>query len=140
LQTAHPGSPIHRNELNDQIVTEQGNTLLIGGDLGRDVAAIAHWGLPTSYTRDYGDAPNLAEVQVGGGGLPGSPYAPNIAVPAVGQNPADIPEAGVEVTQAARGGGSPFNGDGLASPSDTKANISRQTIGSLSLGKSTPRT
>lgn len=139
LQTAHPGSPIHRNEINDEIVTNQGNTLLIGGELGPDVAAIAYWDLPTSYTRDYGDAPNLAEVAVGGAGLPGAPWAPNIAVPAEGQNPADIPAAGVEVTLAARGGGGAFDGDGLASPSDTKENIGRQTIGSLTLGSSTPR-
>lgn len=139
LQTAHPGSPIHKNEINDEIVTEQGNTLLIGGELEADVAAIAYWDLPTSYNRDYGDAPNLEEVVVGGGGLPGSPYAPNIAVPAEGQNPADIPEAGVGVTQSARGGGGAFDGDGLASPSDTRENIGRQTIGSLTLGNSTPR-
>lgn len=138
LQTAYPGSPIHRNEINDEVVTEQGNTLLIGGELGSDVAAIAYWDLPTSYNRDYGDAPNLEEVVVGGGGLPGSPYAPNVASPPEGQNPADIPAAGVAVTEAARGGGGAFDGNGLASPSDTRENIGRQTIGSLTLGNSTP--
>lgn len=138
LQTAYPGSPIHRNELNDETVTDQGNELLVGGDLGSDVEAVAYWDLPTSYNRDYADSPNLNEVEVGGGGLPGSPYAPNIATPPEGQNPADIPEAGVEVTQDARGAGGAFDGDGLASPHETKENVSRQTIGSLTLGSSNP--
>lgn len=140
MQKAYPGSPIHKNELNDQVVTDQGNTLLVGGDLGSDVTAIAYWDLPTSYNRDYPDAPNLAEVETGGGGLPGSPYAPNVASPPEGQNPADIPAAGAEITDAARGGGGPFQGDGLASPSSTVENVGRQTIGSLSLGTSKPGT
>jgi len=147
LQTAHPGSPIYRNEINDALLEEQANSVLIGPldasdpiDSGRgtDVQAIAYWDLPTNYGRDYELAPNLDEVVVGGGGLPGSPYAPNIAVPAEGQNPADIPAEGVGVTQAAQGGGGPFGGDGLASPSDTRENVGRQTIGSLGLGTSTP--
>lgn len=147
LQTAHPGSPIYRNEINDARLEEQANAVLIGeldatdpidSGRGNDVQAIAYWDLPTSYTRDYGDSPNLEEVVVGGGGLPGSPYAPNIAVPAEGQNPADIPAEGVGVTEAARGGGGAFDGDGLASPSDTRENVGRQTIGSLTLGSSTP--
>jgi len=87
---------------------------------------------------DYKSAPNLAEVVIGGGGLPGSPWAPNIAVPPEGQNPADIPAAGVEATAAAKGSGGAFQGDGLQSPHNTSAIISGQKIGSLAKGTSTP--
>jgi hypothetical protein len=87
---------------------------------------------------DYVEAPNLADVVVGGGGLPGSPYGPNIATPPEGQNPADIPAAGVAATERARGSGGAFVGNGLTSPSATAAVISRQKIGSLQKGKSTP--
>jgi hypothetical protein len=92
------------------------------------------------------DAPNLAEVQVGGGGLPGSPYGPNIASPGAGNglNYSAIPAAGVEATNRAVGGvvvgevglkntGGAFGiGNGLTSPSKTTraivAELSPDTI------------
>lgn len=136
LQTAFASSPIHRGELTDVTMKElfvvqvQEETINDGGHT---------FGL---FDPNFSGAPNLAEVVVGGGGLPGSPYAPNIASPGEGNgvNPAAIPAAGVEVTMAARGGGDPFPGNSLASPSDTSKVISEQTIriGSLKFGTSTP--
>jgi hypothetical protein len=54
--------------------------------------------------RFYSNTPNLADVVVGGGGKPGSPFAPNLGVPgeANGHNPAAIPDSGVETTQEER--------------------------------------
>ena len=51
-----------------------------------------------------------------------------------------IPAEGAEITQAAKGGGDPFPGDELASPSSTSKVISAQTVrlGSLQAGTSTP--
>lgn len=46
----------------------------------------------------YKDTPNLNETPVGGGGLPASPYGPNIANPTRGQDPSSIPAEGVEAT------------------------------------------
>lgn len=76
--------------------------------------------------RFYSGSPNLADVVVGGAGLPGSPYAPNLGVPGEGNgvNYAAIPASGVETTEAARPRGPlPFVGDGLVSPSQTRAAI-----------------
>lgn len=132
MQNAFPGSPVYKGELNDEVVKNQFQTLVIDGEVddGGHTFGV--------FNRDYPDAPNLEEVEVGGGGLPGSPYAPNIAVPEVGQNPADIPASGVEATNAARGSGGAFSGNGLASPNDTSVNIARQRIGTLMFGNSEP--
>ena len=132
LQALYPGSPVYQGELTDEVATAQYMDQILSGEINDGGHTFG------TVDIDYSQAPNLAEVEVGGGGLPGSPYGPNIAVPAEGQNPADIPAAGVAATENARGSGGAFGGDGFASPSDTSAVISRQTIGSLQKGKSTP--
>jgi hypothetical protein len=126
---AYPGSPIHSGELTEEIVRAQGQDLVDGitSDGGHTFG---------SFDMDYSDAPDFADVEVGGGGLPGAPFAPNIASPGEGMNPADIPAVGVEATEAARGAGSPFPGDGLASPSKASKSVSRQKLGSLIFGNS----
>ena len=132
LRALYPGSPVYRGELTDEIATANFMTEVLSGEINDGGHTFG------TVDIDYRGAPNLADVEVGGGGLPGSPYGPNIATPPEGQNPADIPSAGVEATERARGSGGAFVGNGLASPSDTSAVISRQTIGSLQKGKSTP--
>lgn len=132
LQNAYPGSPVYEGSLTDQVATDQYMNIVTN--------AVVNDGGHTFGTVDlnYTGAPNLADVVTGGGGLPGSPYAPNVASPPTGQNPADIPASGVEATERARGSGGAFSGDGLASPSNTARVISRQTVGSLLKGTSTP--
>ena len=131
LQKAFPSSPIHKGELTDQVVRDEGQTLLVDGivnDGGHTYGEL---------DRDYIGAPDLEkDVPTGGGGLPGSPYAPNIASPGEGMNPLDIPAVGAEATEAARGSGDPFQGNGLESPSKTSLSTSKQKIGSLKFGKS----
>lgn len=135
LQSAFPGSPIHSGELNDEKIIEEGKKQLIDGIVNDEGHTFG------TFDRDYTDAPDLADVVVGGGGLPGSPFGPNIASPAEGVNPSSIPESGVQASENARGTGSPFPGDGLASPKTTTALISKQTIGvgKLKLGSSDPQ-
>lgn len=133
LQDVFPGSPIHSGELTDEVVREQGQTLLVDGTVNDGGHTFGE------FDRDYSDAPNMEDVEVGGGGLPGSPYAANIASPPEGMNPSDIPAEGVEATQNARGSGAPFGGDALASPSKTSKIVSKQKIGSLIFGKSETR-
>lgn len=132
LQQSYPGSPIHSGEIDDDSVTAQFEELVIEGEVNDG----GRW--YGTFNRDYEDAPNLEEVETGGGGLPGSPYAPNIASPPEGQNPTDIPESGVEATQNAQGSGGAFDGDGLASPHESSKRIAKQTIGSLMKGSSNP--
>lgn len=138
LQAAFPGSPVYSGEITDDTVTDTYMDIVTN--------AVVNDGGHTFGTVDlnYTGAPNLEDVVVGGGGLPGSPYAPNIASPPSGQNPADIPATGVEATERARGSGGAFTaveGTGTApaaSPSSTAAVISRQKIGTLIKGTSTP--
>lgn len=134
LKAAYPGSPVYRTDdpITDETVTDTYMNIVTN--------AVVNDGGHTFGTVDlnYTGAPNLEDVEVGGGGKPGSPYAPNIASPPEGQNPADIPASGVEATNRARGSGGAFTGNGLASPSSTAAVISGQKIGSLVKGSSTP--
>ncbi len=87
--------------------------------------------------RYYKDTPDLATVVIGGGGRPGSPFAPNLGVPgeANGHNPAAIPASGVEVTQQERSA-SPgaFIGNGLVSPNTTVGAIVDSTQRGLGIG------
>lgn len=131
-QAAFPNSPIYKGELTKEVVTAlvsdliQGDTINDGGHTFGEIS------------RNYTEAPNMADVAVGGGGLPGSPFGPNIASPTEGLDPTTIPAA-IEATEKARGQGSPFPGDGLASPSTTSVVVSSQTtLGSLSFGRSKP--
>lgn len=132
LQKSYPGSPVYSGEITDNTVTDTYMDIVTNAEVND--------GGHTFGTVDlnYTGAPNLEDVEVGGAGKPGSPYAPNIASPPTGQNPADIPESGVEATERARGSGGAFVGDGLASPNNTSNVISRQTVGSLRKGTSTP--
>jgi hypothetical protein len=132
LQAAFPGSPVYSGDLTDDVAKNQYMNIVTD--------ATVNDGGHTFGTVDlnYTGAPNMADVEVGGGGLPGSPYAPNIASPPTGQNPADIPASGVEATELAKGSGGAFPGDGLANPKDTSVVISNQRIGSLLKGTSTP--
>jgi len=133
MHKAYPGSPVYKGELTDEIATaaymsEVTNATLDDG--GHTFGTV---------NLDYQDAPDLTAVVTGGGGLPGHAHAPNIAVPPEGQNPADIPAAGVEATLAAKGAGGAFGNGENVNPSTTSANISTQSIADGSrpaLGKS----
>lgn len=134
LITCFPASPFYNGEYTDEGMRELGIELL--------QSAIVNDGGHTfgEFNRDYVDAPNMEEVVTGGGGLPGSPWAPNIASPLVAFDPTTIPEEGSIVTNEARGGGGWGIGDGLDSPSDAAKVVSQQTlkIGSLKMGTSAP--
>lgn len=122
LRVLFPGSPLYDGTYTEarlrEVFTEQ--------VLAPEVNDGGHtFGL---HNRDYVNAPNTADVVAGGGGLPASAHAPNIASPAIGsgQNPRTIPEAGVEATLRQPHGGGAFLGNGLASPHDTSTRIATQ--------------
>lgn len=132
LSAIYSGSPVNDGSYSDQIVEDlfqELNEAPVISDGGHTFGTV---------NRDYQDSPNLADVEVGGGGKPGSPYGPNIAVnPNDPHNPAGIPEAGVEATEHSRGSGGAFVGNGLESPSRTSAKIGARRIGDLIFGRST---
>lgn len=78
--------------------------------------------------RDYSDAPKLADVASGPGGLPGSPYTPNTVSPGEG-NGANPTAMGAPVPAP------PSTGNGsTSSPDSTSKSISRETIGTYQKG------
>jgi hypothetical protein len=90
-----------------------------------------------SVSRYYADAPDITRTPTGGGGLPGTPYSPNIASPTESFNPSTIPDTGAEAAAKQKGGGGYGVGDGLASPSATTPRMFPRRIGeSLTLGRS----
>ncbi len=130
LQDIFPGSPVHSGELTDEVIRSQGQTLLVDGVVNDGGHTFGE------FDRDYPEAPNFDDVETGGGGKPGTAHAPNIAAPPEGMNPADIPAIGAEAAENAQGGGGPFPGDALASPSKTTKTVAAQKIGSLIFGRS----
>lgn len=132
LKTLYPGSPVNDGSLTDAI-TEQ-----IFEDM--NMAPVLNDGGHTFGTveRDYQGAPNLEEVTVGGGGLPGTPYSPNPGVaPTDYHNPAGIPAEAAAIATEHKGSGGYGIGDGLLSPNKTSEKIGRRRIGDLIFGKST---
>ena len=136
LRAAFPDSPIFKGELTDEERRKLYQELALDG-----VVSNGH-GVNT-FDRDYkgttqNPVPNLEDVQTGGGGLPSSPYIPNLTSPGPGSiNAADMPEYAGELPDAE------FNNEfgsgmgGLVSPSQTSAEISKQgTLGSYISGRS----
>lgn len=74
---------------------------------------------------DYGGSPDLAAVEIGGGGLPGTAYTPAQGSPGAGSlNPSDIPEPEGD-SPTSSGAGS------TVSPSVTSEQLSNQVGGGI---------
>jgi len=73
-------------------------------------AVASYYGI-TGYSPDYTDAPVLSTVESGPGGLPGSPYFPNVASPGEGNvdNPTAMPEP-PEASNVATPNGAAYSG------------------------------
>jgi hypothetical protein len=132
LRAMYPGSPAYDGTYDDDHVISTYNQL--------NVSPINDGGYYFgTFNLDFSDAPDLTTVKTGGGGLPGTPYSPNTASPGPGLNPKNIPAIDPAILAKDKGGGGFGVGDGLASPNNTSKVISRQKIGNLILGSSTPR-
>lgn len=133
LRSAFAASPVYLGELTD---TERKRTYQ---ELALDGTVVGGNGI-NSYNRDFVDAPDISEVETGGGGLPASPYMPNITSPGPGSvSAADQPVYNGELpdpeTNVEFGSGL----GGLANPSDTAGRIAEQniiTVGSYISGRS----
>ncbi len=131
LATSFPASPIHRGELTDEIVRAHYQEIVMDNVINDEGHTFG------TYDTSYTDAPNLADVETGGGGLPASPYVPNVTSPGPGSlNPADMPEPPDGFGQRP----SDTWGSGVGSqesPAMSSARHSSHTIGEYLLGKST---
>lgn len=124
IKSSFPNSPIHLSEISDEERREEFNKLVV------DELVLNGNGM-NSFSRDYEEAPDLNEVETGGGGKPSSPYTPNLTSPGPGSvNPSDQPAyngdiPSAEVKQAAFGSGL----GGTANPADTSKLM--KDVGSL---------
>mgnify|MGYP001179042808 CR=1 FL=1 len=106
-----------QNEVIDAVINDQGHTF-------------------GTFDTNYVDAPNLEDVETGGGGLPASPYVPNPSSPGPGSiNPTDQPEAPDGYGQNAPTQWGSGVGHALQ-PADSSAKISGQKLGDYVMGKS----
>lgn len=139
LALAYPKSPLNQLGADaDEVLAGEFLKRVLGeGGYAPEFDAVF---FPEGVDHNYGNAPNLDEVEVGGGGKPGSPYAPNIAAPAVGVDPASVPEIGVEITNRQKGAGSPFPARPTTNKPDKSSKlISSQTLVNLQYGSSEPK-
>ena len=131
LRSSFPDSPIFKQELTDRERKETHQ------DLCRDGVVLNGNGI-SSFNRDYVDAPNLEDVQTGGGGLPATPYVPNLTSPGPGSfNAADQPAYAGDLPDKELKNLWGTGQGGLVSPSVTSQRLSEQnTLRSYISGRS----
>ena len=130
LQAAFPASPIYAGELTDDERKEMYQIEALDG------IVLNGLGL-NSFNRDYdqNDPPDFADVETGGGGLPATPYVPNLASPGPGSIfPGDQPPFEGEISDSTPEFGVGLGG--LTSPSETSKGLSSQKLGDYISGKS----
>ena len=128
LIASFPASPIYTGELTDDERKNFMQSEVLDGEIKNGLGL-------NSFSLDFTDAPDLATVETGGGGLPASPYMPNPTSPGPGsvfpndqaEYTGTIPDPGVEY-------GSGLGG--LTSPSSTSRPMSEVTLGDYIKGKS----
>lgn len=115
------GSPIHNGEITNEERREFFDQNVLQGTV------VGGMGL-NSFNLDFADAPDLETVETGAGGLPSTPYTPNITSPGPGSvNASDMPEyegtfPGSTSSEFGVGLG------GTASPAKTSKEIAKQSV------------
>jgi|688.fasta_scaffold11417_3 hypothetical protein len=146
LNAAFGGSPIGKTRTyNEDAVKNAGISVLNGGGGPGDaipnidvrnglVDDHGYYGLTEKFDLNYGSVP-LETTQIGGEGLPASPYVPNLASPGPGSvSPSDQPEYVGNLPIPGNEYGSGMGG--IVSPSATTPSIASQKIGSYISGRS----
>lgn len=131
LRSAFPNSPVFLGELTDE------ERKKLYQELALDGVVVNGNGL-NSFNRDFVDAPDLSEVETGGGGLPASPFIPNLTSPGPGSVSAnDQLEYNGELPNAEFKNSFGSGKGGLISPAETSAELSKQgTLGTYISGRS----
>ena len=131
IRASFPDSPLFNGDLSDEERKKLFQELALDGTVVNGLGI-------NSFNRDYEGAPDLTQVEIGGGGKPASPYVPNLTSPGPGSiNAADQLEYNGELPN------SEFNNEfgsgkgGLVSPSETSVELSKQgTLGTYISGRS----
>ena len=141
LKASFSSSPLY-GDYNEKAVLDIGVSSLNGAGGSGDKLTGTTKGIVNdaghtfgTFDLNYSSSPSMLDVKTGGGGLPASPYVPNLTSPGPGSvfaNDQDaftgeLPDPGVEFGTGL---------GGLATPSDTAKGISGQTIGSYISGRS----
>jgi len=136
IRACFPQSPIYKGELTDEERKKSFQELVLDGEVlnGHGI---------NKFNRDFkgtiqNPVPNLEDVETGGGGLPASPYVPNLTSPGPGSfNAADQPAYAGELPNKEYRNSWGVGLGGLVSPSQTSPEISKQgTLGSYISGRS----
>ena len=132
LQSIYPGSPILNGDITDDERKETYQAEALDGNVANGLGF-------NTFNRDYAQngAPNFDDVETGGGGLPASPYIPNLTSPGPGSiSAADQPEFTGNLPNPENNVEFGSGLGGLASPAETSERISGQTLGNYISGKS----
>jgi hypothetical protein len=130
LIKAFPNSPIHSGEISDseRLAYYQNEVI--------DKEGITENGV-VNFSMNYSDAPNIDDVESGGGGLPSSPHTPNLTSPGQGSTSAATQpayEGELKNKDSINNIGTGLGG--LVSPDKTSKNIAKFKIGQYISGKS----
>lgn len=130
LQAIFATSPIYAGDISPDSIREDYQATVLDGEINDGGHTFG------TFQPDYSGAPNMADVETGGGGAPASAFVPNPSSPGQGStSPTDQPEApdGFGLTPSA----TPFAGVGSQlDPQESSAAISGQTLGDYGFGKS----
>ena len=130
LKTMFATSPMHSGEMSADSVKENYQKTVLDAVINDKGHTFG------TFDVNYTDAPNMDDVETGGGGAPASPFVPNPSSPGEGSvSPTDQPKApdgfGSEPSAT------PFSGVGSKlNPKDSSATISKHTLGDYGFGKS----
>ena len=135
LRSAFSNSPLFNGDLTDNERKTTYQDLALNGEV--------HGGNGlNSFSRDYKGTtqipvPNLNNVESGGGGLPSSPYTPNLASPGPGSlSAADQPEFNGNIPDPENNIEFGSGLGGLVSPDVTSQKIANTKIGDYISGRS----
>ena len=130
LKTMFATSPMHSGDITPDSVKEQYQKEALDDQINDGGHTFG------TFDPNYTDAPDMGDVETGGGGAPASPFVPNPSSPGEGSvSPTDQPKApdGFGETPSA----TPFSGVGSKlNPKVSSIAIGSQTLGDYGLGKS----
>ena len=140
MRAAFPNSPIYTQQISDSERLEFYQNLLDLNNVDSDPknASGGYYGMP-NFDMNFvqNGLPNLANVETGGGGLPATPFSPNITSPGAGSSSAaDQPEFIGETKDPDTVSNFGSGLGGLVEPAVTTQNISSAKIGQYVSGRS----
>jgi hypothetical protein len=130
LKGIYPGSPMYTGEITPETIKAQFQDEVLDAVINDKGHTFG------TFDTNFGDAPNLDEVETGGGGLPATPFVPNPTSPGEGSmnatDQAEAPEGYGQSPSAQWGSGVGHE----LSPKNSSEKIAGQKLGDYVMGKS----